>query len=198
MIIKATCITNLTDARYFAAMEARYLGFNLEAGTPGYLDPVYMKAMREWVEGPRITGEFSQTSVANIREAATFYGLDAVQVDAAAYLMHLPQLEGLEVLLRIDASETDASTAKSMLEYARPYISHIFLDATGIGHLSEAWADICRQFPVIVHALGNAAETNAMIARLQPAGISISGGEEERTGVKSFEEIEEILDNLKS
>ena len=47
MLLKATAVMNLTDARYFAAKEVDYLGFNLEEGTEGYLDPMYMKAIRE-------------------------------------------------------------------------------------------------------------------------------------------------------
>ena len=35
MLIKASRITNLTDARYFAAKEVDFLGFNLEEGTEG-------------------------------------------------------------------------------------------------------------------------------------------------------------------
>jgi phosphoribosylanthranilate isomerase len=49
MLIKASRVTNLTDARYFAARGASYIGFNLEEGTEDYLDPIYMKAIKEWL-----------------------------------------------------------------------------------------------------------------------------------------------------
>ena len=62
MLIKASRLTNLTDARYFAAKDVQFLGFNLEAGTPGHLDPMYMRAIREWVQGPVILGEFMEFS----------------------------------------------------------------------------------------------------------------------------------------
>jgi len=195
-LIKATCITTLTDARYFAARAVDYLGFNLEAGTRGYLDPIYMKAIREWVEGPRITGEFSRSSTADIREAALFYGLDAVQVAAAVHLEQLADLAGIEVLLWIDTGNITPAQAIGMLEYARPYISYAILDASTEGNLPLEWLTICQQFPVLLHTNGTAAETKVQMEMFQPAGLSISGGAEERTGVKSFEEIEEILDGL--
>ncbi|MBP6828235.1 MAG: N-(5'-phosphoribosyl)anthranilate isomerase, partial [Saprospiraceae bacterium] len=84
MLIKASRITNLTDARYFAAKEVDFLGFNLEEGTEDYLDPIYMKAIREWVEGPQIVGEFSAGSADVVREYASFFGLDAVQIQASS------------------------------------------------------------------------------------------------------------------
>ncbi|MFN0036896.1 MAG: hypothetical protein ACKVUS_17710, partial [Saprospiraceae bacterium] len=81
-LFKAGRVAHLTDARYFAAKEVDFLGFNLEEGTEGYLDPMYMKAIREWVQGPKIVGEFSRSTVAVVREAAAFFGMDAVQVSA--------------------------------------------------------------------------------------------------------------------
>ncbi len=122
MLLYASSITNLTDARYFAAREVDFLGFNFEAGTPGYLDPMYMKAMREWVEGPRIAGEFSRAAAAVVREAAEFYGLDAVLLRGRAYLPELPTLAGLTVLLEADASRgIDAVT--TVFQQAGPWVA---------------------------------------------------------------------------
>jgi len=121
MLIKATRITNLTDARYFAAQAVRFLGFNLEEGTEGYLDPMYMRAIREWVEGPVIVGEFSSSPVEIVREAATFFGLDAVQLKADVHLNQLPQLAGLTLLLELEAG-TNAATADQVFQQAAPYV----------------------------------------------------------------------------
>ena len=95
MLIKASRITNLTDARYFAARDAAFLGFILEPGADGYLDPVFMQAMREWVEGPKIIGEFNEaTPPVHIAEAADFYHLDGVLAPFSEEIvsMGLPEL----------------------------------------------------------------------------------------------------------
>lgn len=194
MIVKASAITNLTDARYFAAKEAAFLGFNLEAGTAGYLDPLYMKAIREWVEGPAIVGEFSSSPVSVVREAASFFGLDAVQV-STAYLDVLDQLSELKVLLAIDACQGLAAAEAAMAQ-AVGKAAYFILDFSGCGPLAHdsAWAVLCGHYPILLHLDGPAESLQAALALLQPAGLSLSGGEEERVGVKSFDEIEEIFD----
>jgi phosphoribosylanthranilate isomerase len=114
-LIKASRVAHLTDARYFAAKEVDYLGFNLEAGTEGYLDPMYMKAIREWVEGPKIVGEFSHTPIRVVLEASAFYGLDVVQVSARNYGADLAELEGLEVILELEAGQAGPQFSKTEL-----------------------------------------------------------------------------------
>ncbi|NNF21271.1 MAG: hypothetical protein HKN67_04970, partial [Saprospiraceae bacterium] len=47
-------ITNLTDARYFAAWGIEYLSFNLNSESPYYIPMEKVKEIRDWVEGPKI------------------------------------------------------------------------------------------------------------------------------------------------
>ena len=201
MLIKASRINNLTDARYFAAKDVQFLGFNLEAGTPGYLDPMYMRAIREWVEGPLIVGEFSQAPVAEVREAAAFFGLDAVQV-TADYLPELSVLEGLTVLLAVEADQ-EAADLETLFRQAARYVTHFVVHfsakndlATSTQSQMDLWKDRCNQYSILLHWDGSAAELSTLLTALQPAGLSLTGGGEEQVGVKSFEEVEEIFDWL--
>lgn len=196
MLIKASRITNLTDARYFAARDVHFLGFNLDEGTAGYLEPSTMHAIREWVEGPAIVGEFSTAPVAVVREAAAFFKLDAVQVRATQHLDQLPLLESLTVLLELEA-DTDPTTAEQVMRQAAPFVQFFVLPFLGempTNPQAEAWATLFSQYPVLLHTPATAAQLPDLLTRLQPQGLSLAGGEEERTGVKSFDEIEEIFD----
>ncbi|MCC6279737.1 MAG: hypothetical protein IT262_03995 [Saprospiraceae bacterium] len=200
MLIKASCITNLTDARYFAAKDVDFLGFNLEENTEGYLDPMYMKAIREWVEGPLIVGEFSRAPLSYVREAAAFFGLDAVQVPAAAHGAGLSALEGLKVIAAVSGEYPGID---ELLQETAPFAQFFLLDISGIidpatGALPdlERWQKRCADYPILVHADLTAAHWPLLIAALQPAGMNVVGGEEERVGIKSFDEIEEIFDAI--
>ncbi|MCA0236334.1 MAG: hypothetical protein LCH81_08115 [Bacteroidetes bacterium] len=200
MLIKASAITNLTDARYFAAKEVAFLGFNLEENTEGYLDPMHMKAIREWVEGPQVVGEFSRASMSYVREAAAFFGLDAVQVPVSAQEGDWSVLEGLTVIASVDGS---LSEIDAILEEKAPYVAYFLVDMSGqidpatgfITHL-DAWKQRCARYPVLIRADVAAPQWPELLAALQPAGIDLAGGEEERVGVKSFDEIEAIFDAL--
>ncbi len=200
MLIKASGITNLTDARYFAAKEVDFLGFNLEENTEGYLDPMYMKAIREWVEGPGIVGEFTRASLSYVREAAAFFGLDAVQVPAAAHGADLALLDGLVVIAVIDGKQPEMD---QVLRETAPFVQYFLLDISGIidpetGVLPDLdlWKKRCSDYPMLLHADLSASHWPTLLDALEPAGLNVVGGEEERVGVKSFDEIEAIFEAL--
>lgn len=202
-LIKASRIAHLTDARYFAAKEADYLGFNLESGTEGYLDPIYMKAIREWVEGPKIVGEFSRTPIRVVSEAAAFYGLDAVQVTAKTYGAQLAELEGLEVILEIEVGETGLPFSIAELQAFAAQVD-IFLFNFTHSNISKSifyeekvpWQEVFSIRPSLLQADLPAADWPEILEALGLAGISIVGGEEEQVGVKSYEEVDAIFEGL--
>lgn len=199
MLVKASSITNLTDARYFAAKEVDFLGFNLEENTEGYLDPLYMKAIREWVQGPKIVGEFNRSSAAVVREAAEFFGLDAVQVSNPDNLQFLV---GLEVILHLPGTRApefleqilDANAAHAtyfLLDFSRPNLSGVLL-----GEMVESWQALFARYPVLVDINMPVEEMSLLLKTLQPSGLALKGGEEERVGIKSFDEIDAIFEAL--
>lgn len=200
-IIKASRIAHLTDARYFAAREVDYLGFNLEEGTEGYLDPMYMKAIREWVEGPKIVGEFHRAPIEVVRESAAFFGLDAVQVSAAVHGDRLADLGEVEVILQVEIGEHGLELPGEVLkQYAALSDVLLFEAAPGVdvqllfAAAPEFWNDLFRQKPSLLQAdLPPSAWPN-LLDTYPIAGLGLIGSEEEQTGVKSFDEIEEVFE----
>lgn len=202
-LIKASRVAHLTDARYFAAKEVDYLGFNLEEGSEGYLDPMYMKAIREWVEGPKIVGEFSRTPFRVVREAAVFYGLDAVQVTAQNYGKDLAELEGLELILEINIGDQGLPFTKSELQqfsaradvflfnFSQPMISKSSFYAD-----IDFWKEIFSLRPSLLQGNISAADWPEVLETLGLAGLSLVGGEEEQVGVKSYDQIDEVFEAL--
>lgn len=195
LFVKASGITNLTDARYFAAKEVAYLGFCLEEGHPQYLDPSVMLALREWVQGPKITGEFWQSPAATVREAATFYQLEVVQVP-----LQLPQLATLgdvPTLLYTTAAALSmhaVETAYGLLPNVKAIVVEVSAETS-----PEAWQrlrQVAASYPIVLHTAAPLENLREWVGSLRPVGLSVSGGAEERVGVKSFEEVDEIFDWL--
>jgi len=199
---KVSAVTNLTDARYFAAKEVDYLGFNLEEGTPGYLDPMYMKAIREWVAGPKIVGEFTKLPIAHVKAALDFFGLDAVQLTAEHHEDSLLQLPGVEIILRVNGA-IDAATLERTFRGAAPNVSCFLLDfsetrdwETILTENIDFWNELFYLRPTLLQADVSAAQLPELLQKFKLGGFSLLGGEEEQVGVKSFEEIDEIFDTL--
>lgn len=202
MLVKASRITNLTDARYFAAKEVQYLGFILEEGVPGFLDPMYMKAIREWVAGPKITGEFARVSTDYVAEAAAFFQLDAVQIPASLHLSNLQKLAGVETILEIDG-RSSFSEIQEIFQAASAFNTGFLLNfyemndwEDGLKSHREAWQALLNNRPVFLEADFHPEKLGEILSAFAFTGISVAGGEEERVGVKSFDELEEIFDAL--
>ncbi|MEQ1746512.1 MAG: hypothetical protein ABMA02_13865 [Saprospiraceae bacterium] len=199
MLVKASSITNLTDARYFAAKEVAFLGFALEESTDGYLDPMYMKAIREWVHGPKIVGEFDRAPAPYVREAAAFFGLDAVQVTNPDVL---PGLQDIETILCVLGTD-DAASIEPLLQQNKPFVTYFLLDfsmpglsATLLGTQADAWKNLFARFPVLLDISLPTENLPGMLQALRPAGLALRGGAEERVGIKSFDEVDAIFDCL--
>ena len=205
--VKASNITNLTDARYFAAREVEWLGFPLGSGGDA-VDATVVKAMAEWVDGVKIVGEFELSTADEIRRVAELVGTDAVQVGMFTPLVDVRQLAGLTVTkeIVIDPSLSE-SELEAQLEMYAPYCAYFLLNFSKTG---IAWQDLCagsvisisflqkncKAHPILLELDCQPDELDEVMEKLSPAGLSFSGGEEEKVGFKSFDELDELLDQL--
>jgi phosphoribosylanthranilate isomerase len=202
-MIIAHNITNLTDARYFAAKGVDYLVFNFEKDLPGFVDPLVVKAMNEWVEGPHLTGAFHQSSVATVTKAIAFHNLKAVEIlipesieevneafSIHLYVLFIIKMNGQtpEDISKIH-KEFYPQTDCMILDFGDQDIRPLFEQ--------EAWVKLIED----THYIG--IRSNAPFAHLKPImerfidlSWSISGSSEEKVGVKSFDELDEMFECL--
>lgn len=206
--VKASQVTNLTDGRYFAAWEVEWIGFNFELGAETAVDIQKMKEIRNWLEGPKFVGEFGLTTVEMIRETATFLELDVVQinhfttVETAKALSDIPMIK--EYLILKDAQNT---TLLTDLAAFQPYVESFLLDFTKSG---ISWEEIkagtyldfetlkkaCADFNVILSVDLTTDNLDEVQTTLNPYALNVTGGEEEKVGYKSFDDIDEIIEAL--
>jgi len=204
--IKVSSVSNLTDARYFAAKEVSWLGFSLEAGSTDYIAPATMLAIREWLDGVSFMGEFSFASTEDLQRAVTNYRLDGIQVGMFTPPETLVALHGQtavfrEIVIRPDSdmaalrSEISATahlTAASMLSFLPNRISWNQLQS-GLPLRISDLRELCREFPIFLDLQWDAPSLEAALALINPYGIVLRGGDEEKTGVKSFDELDDLF-----
>lgn len=207
--IKASDITNLTDARYFAAKEVEWLCFNFNEQEESYIDPMKARAMFEWVQGPQILGVFgSHITSEEINFYTEGWGLQAVQVDSEASINTIKSIRNVPIIKDIAIQDLkDGSNIRQHLELFKPYVeafqfsfdkSHISweqLKGTSEAFNLQVLKDLAQKFNII---LSIDMDINILdeILDINFYGLNIKGGEEERVGVKSFDELDEILDAL--
>lgn len=192
-VIKAGSITNLSDARYFSAKGADLLGFSLEEGLESYLEPGKMQEMRGWIEGPKIVGEFEQAPIELIVEAARFFQLDAVQLPYARFLQEPSAFSSIPVLAVLNWP-VNAAFPANLHESVDYFVLQVDENQWNMQH--SVLKDICSKHPVLLD-LQMSPENMLEVLRTCPsAGLHLRGGEEEKTGIKSFETLDQVFDAL--
>jgi len=206
--IKASQINNLTDARYFAAWGAEWLGFDLTEGSENYIGLDQIKEIKEWVEGPRIVGEFMLQTPNEIQMIVDSLDLDDIQINSFADIDYLKALEGLSIIKEviIDQETTELLLAQHLAEM-KPFVAQFLLN---FDKSSMNWAaiqnneklplstlkQIIKDYKVILSINDKPKQMNEMLDQLQPTGINVKGGAEEKVGFKSFDEMDELFEVL--
>ncbi len=209
IIIKASEIGNLTDARYFSAWGVDWLGFSLDSENPAYIGPTQISAMREWLSGPGIVAEMGPFSDADLLlQAVEILKPDALQIGQFTALEALKTLDGsltiikeqipdsLDLLADLEFEWREwAGTADFFLlnlEKNGFSWSELKKDSEKLGQLKN----LCANFSVMLSTVFDATELSEIIETLKPYGISVKGGEEEKVGMKSYDELDAFFETL--
>jgi phosphoribosylanthranilate isomerase len=208
MKIKASHITNLTDARYFAARDVQWLSFDFREKSSDYIDPMKARAMFEWVEGPIIVGEFDHMTGDEIRFYTEGWGLKAIQVGMFSDIEVVKSLDGVPVIKEIWIEPfTNSTVLEKTLKAFSPYVDTFQLNfkkgkinwqdlhnAEAILSIEDLEA-LCQNYKIIVDIDFDTADL-AEMKNYPLSGLNLKGGTEERIGVKTFDELDDIFDAM--
>ncbi len=207
--VKASSITNLTDARYFAAWGVDWMGFCLDPAAETYLSPRQLEAIRAWVDGPRYVGEFNLQTSDEIGQAIEMLKLDAIQAGPFTPAEVLQELDSPVPVIKEFAldRDTEAGALREAFETFAPLAGTFLIDAQRSG---LSWSDLqagrpfsldllsalCETYPTLLALDIEPAQLEAFLAALNPLGLSLRGGAEERVGFKSFDELDDLFEAL--
>lgn len=207
--VLAAPITNLTDARYFAAREVEWLGFDLDSTSEDFIEPRAMSAMREWVDGVKIMGLFQLAEAYEIREAMAKFSLDAVLLGMATPVETVIDLQASIPVFKeiVFEKTTTGADLEDMLTIWQPFVNGFVLNFT---KNSITWAMIndgnplsvdlltklCENFSIVLSIDLQPEVLNNLLNMLHFHGLYVKGGVEEKVGYKSFDELDEIFDAL--
>ena len=202
--LRAVGIYHLTDARYFAAQDVQWVGFPLDEATENYLDPMRVRIIAEWIQGPTNVGEFEIADVEHIRRTLQKVGFDAVQLGAFATASDAAALSEFTVFKALVA-HTVGEVVDWHIQCAsfRPYIEAMVFDFARNGITwAELQADLaaknalhylCHHYPVCLRLPNQAANLTAIL-QLPLYALDLGGDTEEQTGMKDFDALNDFFD----
>lgn len=206
--IKANGINNLTDARYFAARGADWLSFDQDEKSEQYIDPTKFLAITGWVEGPKTIANFGKQTVQEIKDLKKLLDFDVAQVGGNFSIEEIMALEGMQIQKTIVMTPgTDMEKFEEELYPFHSLVSSFVLDFQKYKlPWSELIADppfsikrlkaFCQNSQVILDIPFEANEMESIISEMNPVGLCVAGGSEEKIGMKSYEELDDVFDLL--
>lgn len=207
--VKAGSITNLTDARYFSAWEVEWLGFNFDTGADQSISPAEMLAIREWVDGPKMVGEFNLPDAQMLKDHIETLKLDAIQVGMFTTLETLLELNASIPVLKEIVIDTDTTVEalQEQVESFQAQVAHFILDfqknqlswnqiEAGMPFSMDVLQQLCQENSILLNFDFQPNALNTILETIQPTGICVQGGEEEKVGFKSFDELDEIFEAI--
>lgn len=177
-LVRAGNITNLSDARYCAGMGVDWLGFVVIEGQERYINPKEFQDIRGWVSGPKIIAQ-----IYNIPSADALAGiLENYHPDMLE--MGLNDLNKFTTLPLPFILSVTAPEALAELRGAKP--DYLLVDTVGQHDNSV---------PLLV-SVHSADDAEKVLRRDDVKGIAVQGGQEIRPGLKTYDELADILEML--
>jgi len=179
--VKAGNITNLSDARYCAGMGVDWLSFPIDS-----VNPTTFKEITDWVTGPQFILELTKPeSISNISQ----YPVDTVEI-SFMNLDLIDQLFPMNWMVIMPLSKW--SLAKNNLLKHKSRIKYLLInpDQSDLHLISE----IAIHFQVLINQIES--HTLNELLTLPIEGINITGQDELRPGLKDFEKLASVLEEL--
>ncbi|MGV3589204.1 MAG: hypothetical protein ACO1OF_19515 [Adhaeribacter sp.] len=199
-LVAVNNINNLSDARYCAGMGVDILGFCLSENTPGYTSPAAVKEIAGWVSGVKLAGEFSDEPADLINELVDTCGLHLVQLNQPYLLDDIATIK-VPVIQRVSINKD--SDQSQLVDYFRVYhnqVRYFLITTNDFSSIDETnipfLADLARSFPILLGFGITQENVLNLLQEINPAGIALKGGHEIKPGLKTFDELSQILEEL--
>ncbi len=189
--VKINKVSNLTDARYFAAMGVDYLGFCCNVDTEMYCAPNKIKQITEWVEGPQFVLEFdgwqSEDDIQSIVNLRMAHALHFGAFSSYSSDFELPIFK--DIILENISEAPLTGVDIPVLRTDKPFKQLTNLELSVITKLVS-------QRDIFLDMDFDVEDLESIMKNWPVYGLILRGGEEEKVGVKSFDTLDEIFEVL--
>lgn len=195
--IKLSSVNNLSDARYAAAVGIDYIGFCFDHTHPQYIAPIKAKEMMDWITGSFLVAEFGNQSLESIIDISDVLGFEIIEVDNDLLPEQLTQLNK-SIIKKIDVTLLSNELLKNVIQAYDGVCDSFHFYASQ--QLTPEELTNCISFiqdykiiwgiPLDIHTLSN------FVLQHHPYAIHLASGEEERAGIRDFDDLTCILETL--
>lgn len=195
--VKVGNISSLSDARYCAGMGVDMLGFQVEKDKIDFVNPQSYAEMISWIVGVKFVAEFSTASLSEMNEVLQEYPIHALQIEREDVLEELAEkakeLDNLPIGL-IFKSENVEQIEKLSAKYN--HLVNYFLLENAEDNSLKVLKNLSEKCNLLIQGELSQEIVVDLLANTQIKGIALQGSIEEKSGLKDFGNLAEILEAL--
>lgn len=189
-IVYVSRITNLSDARYCAGMGVDMLGYIVDPHHEDYVSPARYQEMIGWISGPERVLEIT-TSKLDLHQLASEYLPDALHIP----LTIINAYESLELPLILEIPFADWPTYRTKIQHFLPTVSHILI--TGLPKDATLKpSDNANNHPILLALDLDLGPLAPLLQKTKAQGFSLRGSRELTPGLKDYEHLSRVLEEL--
>lgn len=185
-LVYVSRITNLSDARYCAGMGVDLLGFVIDPADPDYVSPETYQQLVGWLSGPERVAEVGSAAFNEVllREQ---YAPQYVHI-ASHRLSQWPVSDTKLIV------EVPAEALPSLRKQLEGRGDVAFLLVPGLD--TPLPAETATGIPVLTGILPSQGHSLTHLARTGAAGIVLQGSREAAPGLKDYDHLSQVLEEL--
>ncbi|NJN42135.1 MAG: hypothetical protein HC811_07850 [Flammeovirgaceae bacterium] len=186
--VKVGMITNLSDARYCAGMGVERLGVNVIAESPNYISPVQWQDIQGWINGPKTVAEVYGIKTPNqLNDIATQYNPDFLEMNLQEFHAFRNEIKS-NVMLCLQVEDRNETLSEIKTD---DRIDSFIVHENDLTQFS----DFIEQFRIFIIPK-NTKSITGLLSDYPTAGFILSGSEESKPGLKNYDELAEVLEQL--
>lgn len=193
-------INNLSDARYCAGMGVDMIGFNLKLDDPQRVQPETLKEIAGWVSGVQLVGEFERAKPEIINEMAEEFKLNYIQLDTPYLIDEIEEINRPVIQKIFINKDTVDSELLEMMELYNSVVDSFIIYSDDFSSVDETntkfLKQLAKQFKVYIGFGLDKNNINETLQQIKPSGIGLQGGHEIKPGLKDFDELQEIFEEI--
>ncbi len=202
--LKIKALNSLTDGRYFAALGAEWLSFCFDPESSDFVSPQLASEIIPWLAGPEIIANFGQADKAPVMEVMQSLKLQRIEFNGA-FPKELNAKDFLQVYRRIEGSEAidpqklkDIFTEEKLANqvFVLDWSEAIANESDLAKHDPPAFQSLCQQEQIIISIKPLIPIADQILTKVQPLGLEIAAGKEQGTGLRSFEDVDPLMEWL--
>lgn len=176
--------------------------FNLKLDSPERLSPETLKEISGWVSGVKLAGTFERAKPDIINDLADAFNLDYIQLDTPYLIDEIEEINRPVIQKVFINKDTVTSELLEMMELYSPVVKYFLIYSTDFDTIDETNSrllrDVAKQYPVYLGFGIHKNNISSILKTVKPKGIGLIGGHEIKPGLKDFDELQEIFEEIEN